>query len=1176
MAGLARGWRRWAVVVLTITGGAWAAASAAAIGQPDNAALSPGLPSANGLPPALLSGDGHPSRGAPLLGTEEGTVTAFIELAVTPAVDVYHAERRAGRSAPAAADAVVIARNQVEQVAERVLGVLRSRDRGVNELFRTVNAVPGLVVTAEADRIRELATSPDVRSVRKVVPKATTNSSAIQLTQTVRAWQRAGGVGDGLRIGIIDDGIDYTHADFGGPGTDAAYAAIDPTKVAPAYFPTPKVIGGIDFAGDAYDASGAAGPDALTPKPDPNPLACGEHGTHVAGTAAGFGVNADGTSFRGDYRQLDSAALNALRIGPGTAPLALLYAVKVFGCDGSTNLVPQALDWSLDPNGDGDFSDRLDVVNLSLGSDNGAPDDPDSLFVRKLAESGVLSVISAGNGGDLYDVGGAPGNTPEALTVASTRDSSVLRDGAEVIAPDAVAGIKGGQYSLSFTGFDNLDRTSPVVALTDPANQDGCDPYSAADADAVADKHVWLEWDDEAATRRCGSLVRADHALAAGAGGVLLTSTLEQFTAAIAGNEGLPMFQFTGPDTAALRPALEAGALQVRLTGTLRASVNTNYPDIADTPSLFTSRAVRGPTVKPDVSAPGDTIASALVGTGSDPLVISGTSMAAPHVAGIAALVRQAHPDWNVAEVKAAVMNTAGGDVYSEEGRRGPIHAPNRVGAGRVDADAAVRTPVLAMVADEPGSVSATFGVVQAAGPVSRSKVIKVVNKGSSPVRYTASYEPITTVPGVRYELSAQSLDIVGSGVAELVLTLHIDDPAALRKTADPTIEKTQLGQARQFLADASGRVVLTPAGPDAADRQALRVPVYAAPKPVADIAVPDELRFDGTDQQATLTLSGNELDQGSGDAAYRSLISVLQLQVESGRLPECSSLFTADCVPNDTARGGDIQYVGATSTAPSAVAQGEPDQALLAFGITTWGEWYNLGGNTIPFIDIDTNGDGTADFEVFVTKPDGTDLLLAETIDLRVPDMPTVDLQPINGQFGDVDTGVFDTNVVLLPVSLAALGIDPAATSAPIIYTAGVAGFYTGPGDIDSTIDSTTPVLFDAARPALWTEGAGAPALSYLARAGDELVVHRDAGVGGLLAQLSSQLLVLHLHNATGDRVQAVRVAALDVLPALAPLPPLPLPVPAPPAPPPVPFTRPTLLESGAILPAPPTPPAS
>ncbi|MGH8918652.1 MAG: S8 family serine peptidase, partial [Actinomycetes bacterium] len=414
--------------------------------------------------PAGLS----PGKATPPLETARGPLTVFIEVAAIPAVDAYQAERSAGRPAAAAAEAAIAARNQATQAVDRVLGTLRTGGASVDELFRTVNAVPGLAVTADAARIRELASSPDVRSVHKVVPKTHTNSSAVQLTRVLHAWQQTGRFGDGVQIGIIDDGIDYTHADFGGPGTDGAYAAIDRTKVDPAYFPTSKVVGGIDFAGDDYDASGAAGPDGLTPRPDPNPLACGEHGTHVAGSAAGFGVNADGTTFRGDYQQLDPGALNALRIGPGTAPRALLYAVKVFGCAGSTNLVDQALDWVLDPDGDGDFSDHLDVVNLSLGSDYGAPDDPDSLFIRKLVDNGVLPVISAGNGGDLYDIGGAPGNTPEALTVASTRDSSVLRDGAEVIAPGAVAGIKAGQYSLRFTGFDNLDRISPVVALSDP------------------------------------------------------------------------------------------------------------------------------------------------------------------------------------------------------------------------------------------------------------------------------------------------------------------------------------------------------------------------------------------------------------------------------------------------------------------------------------------------------------------------------------------------------------------------------------------------------------------------------------------------------------------------------------------------------------------------------------
>jgi hypothetical protein len=69
-------------------------------------------------------------------------------------------------------------------------------------------------------------------------------------------------------------------------------------------------------------------------------------------------------------------------------------------------------------------------------------------------------------------------------------------------------------------------------------------------------------------------------------------------------------------------------------------------------------------------------------------------------------------------------------------------------------------------------------------------------------------------------------------------------------------------------------------------------------------------------------------------------------------------------------------------------------------------------------------------------------------TVDLNTAGFPTVDLQAVNGQFGDVGTNVFDTDVVVLPVSSAALGIDPAAPSHRISYTVGVAGYYTAPGN--------------------------------------------------------------------------------------------------------------------------------
>ena len=1095
----------------------WARRSSAAVFLVASATTFLGAPSAadpdplaEGIPTAKVNPAGPAGKLAPRLGAATGRTTAFIELAQAPAVDAYNAERAKGAPPGQARGAANAAKANVRTLVGSVLGQLRARDASTKVLFQTANAVAGVVVTADAAKIRELAQRPDVVSIRTIVPKTRGNASADQLTNTVAAWQQSGRFGDGVRIGVIDDGIDYTHADFGGPGTRAAYNAIDRAKATP-LFPTAKVVGGTDLVGDDYDSAGTSG--SSDPVPDPNPLACGEHGTHVAGTIGGLGLDPDGTTFTGDYGKLTADSLNAMRIGPGTAPKSLLYAIKVFGCAGSTDVTAQAMDWALDPDGDGDFDDHLDVVNMSLGSDFGAPDDPDSLFVRKLARSGVLPVISAGNGGDLYDVGGAPGNTPEALTVASSRDASVLRDAADVTAPAGIAGREGGQYSQNYAGYDTLDATNSVVKPS-LANPDGCGAYSDADKAAVAGRFVWLEWDDNDATRACGSGARAGNAQAAGAKGVLLSSGVEHFAAGIAGNAAVPMFQFTASATKRIRPALDEGTLRVRLYGTGRAALPTSDDSIVDTPSPFTSRGVRGPAVKPDVAAPGDTIASALRGSGNDRTVLSGTSMAAPHASGIAALVRQAHPDWSVEEVKAAVVTSAGHDVVAG----GRTYPPQRVGAGRIDARAALATNVLAYVRDDPGTVSAGFGTVEVRGAVSRTKTIAVVNKGDRPVTYDVGYQAVDSLPGVRYLLSAGSVRVPAHGTATVRVTLQVSDPVALRKVIDPTMETAQAGLARQFLADASGRVVFSPAGGGVA----LRVPVYAAPKPVSQITTPGSLEFRG--DQAVLNLNGHGVDQGSGSQRYRSLISVLELQASSPRLPACRGKLTDGCTVNDTAQGGDLRYVGAASTAPQARKQGHAQDSLLAFGLSTWGDWANVGSNTIPFVDIDTTGDGKPDFEAYVTKAAGSDVLLVNTVDLNRPGLPSVDVEAANGQLGDVDTNVFDTDVLVLPVRVAALGIDPDAASHKISYTVGVAGYYTAPSSTNGLVDAVdTPLSFDALAPGYTVRGGGDPALVYVARPGTSLVVTRNPAS----TDTSLGLLALAHHNTSGDRASVIRVHA-------------------------------------------------
>src|SRR5262249_40601720 len=131
-------------------------------------------------------------------------------------------------------------------------------------------------------------------------------------------------------------------------------------------FPSAAIAGGKDFAGDAYTGLN-------TPAPDPDPMDCIGHGTQVAGIVAGRGGKDDGTTLTGPYDT--NVPFSTMKIGPGVAPQAKLYDLKVYGCTGSTHLVPQAIDWALDPDQNGNQSDHLDVLLLSSGSVVVVPDD---------------------------------------------------------------------------------------------------------------------------------------------------------------------------------------------------------------------------------------------------------------------------------------------------------------------------------------------------------------------------------------------------------------------------------------------------------------------------------------------------------------------------------------------------------------------------------------------------------------------------------------------------------------------------------------------------------------------------------------------------------------------------------------------------------------------------------
>ncbi|GAA1861394.1 S8 family serine peptidase [Pseudonocardia ailaonensis] len=997
----------------------------------------------------------------------------FVEFDDTSALDDYSAALPLGRQIAAQKSAE--AKERVAQKIAGVLGKLRGAE-GERELYRTTNAVPGVAVRADAATARRLAQEPGVRSVRRITSARPSNASADQLGRTLQTWQDTGRLGRGIRIGIIDTGVDYTHADFGGPGTVAAYDAARDGK---GTFPTAKVIGGVDLAGDTYD-SDSDNPARTTPQPDDDPLDCQGHGTHVAGTAAGYGVNADGSTFRGDYHALTPAALNAMSIGPGAAPQAGIYAIRVFGCSGATSLTPLALDRALDPNGDGDFSDRLDVVNLSLGSDFAPADDPVNEFVDRLIDNGVTVVAAAGNGGDVTDAVGAPATDPRVLAVGNVRDAGVLLDGADVLAP--VPRRVTGQYGVDFSGTP--DATGDVVALP-TANAEGCAPYSDAEGKGVRGKIVWLEWPTDGDTRTCGSTPRADNAKAAGAAGVLLTSTgADPGGAQIAGNESVPMFQLDGASTAALRPALAAGTLRVHLDGKLAQTASVQVPGIADTVSDSSARGGRGPGVKPDVMAPGESIVSAAVGTGTGRASKTGTSMASPFVAGVAALVRETHPDWTPDEVKTAIVNTADGDVRSAQG--GPLLAPMRGGSGRVDARAAVSTTALAGDSAVPGTVGVAFGAVEvpAGKTVTQRRAVTVQGSGT----LSATYEPITAMPGVTIAVSPASVQVEPGSRATVTVTLTADS-AALRRTADPTMALTQGGRARQYLADASGRIVLTPAtGP------ALRVPVTSAPKPVSALTA-------GV-QGNEVVLGGTGVDQGAGAQAYRSRAGVFRLLATSPQQPRCAAGIVAGCVTGETGTGGDVRWVGAARSGDT-----------IGIALSMWGPLPDVGATTVPTVGFDTNGDGRPDRAVGLVKLPDSDVLVARLVDLAkhtADGFAEIDTQPVNGDEGDTDTTVFDTDTWVLPVRLSALGIPPTATAAPLRMQVVVEGDY-GPMDVaDPTAPPRAPVD-TVVVPAAWDPLAEPTGTGPLLRPADP---------GTRLPAPSGPLMVVLPQNPVGHHV--------------------------------------------------------
>jgi subtilisin family serine protease len=1054
-------------------------------------------------------GDGARPAGLP----DSGPASFFLQLD-TPATSQVYADTLP-QGQVQASDAARAAKPQAEAAADAVVAELPAAVPDADVLYTASTVLSGVAVSAEASDYAALGELPGVTAVHAITPKEVGNTGAARVTRAVQAWADLGNTGKGVRIGIIDTGIDYTHADFGGSGSVADFDRLQAAEALPApagVFPSAKVVGGHDFVGDAYNAGA---PGLGVPKPDPNPLDCNGHGTHVAGTAAGLGVTTDGTPYAGGYGP--SFDPEALRIGPGMAPEASLYALKVFGCQGSTNVTIKALEWAMDPNQDGSIDDHLDVVNLSLGSDYGLADDADAMAANQAMAHGMLVVMAAGNAGDSYDIGGSPGNAPRGIGVAASNDGYGVFDGWQVTSPPGVVeGIRPGLRSIAYTG--TTDITAPVVLPVA-----GDDPTACAPLTGDYTGRILLI---RAAAFACGSVAKATNAANAKAAGFMIIADDDLLETGITGAATIPGILVSRTDGEKLAGGTAQGTVTVTFGPSLKDKATVDDPAQIDLLASFSSRGTRQTgDLKPDVSAPGVTLYSAAVGTGSQGVSESGTSMATPTTAGITALVRAAHPGWTTEEVKADLMNTAGHDVHTADGT---VYGPNRQGAGRIDARAALDNQVLAYSDAGSGVVSASFGVVEVAkARVSQTRKITVANKGDRAATYAVGYESLVEQPGVGFSTYPARLT-VRPGTSVTVTVTMTAVRADLRKVADPTVVTAG---GRQFLGEASGRVVLTGSG-----APALRVPVHANAKPSSTLTAQPNAAG------SEITLTGRGVANGALGAptSYTSLASAFEQLGSSPVMGRCVDVAGADCYKSELERSVDLAGVGVASDVAAS-----PEDPHLYFAVSAHGK-YTAAQTAVNYaVYVDATGDGSWDYEVTTTRIKGLDVPLVVVMDRNHGLMPS-NAAPyigfLNGHDGTVDTNAYDSDVQILPAPLSAMPLYTPAVGR-ISFGVQSASAY-GTVDDVGTVAAVTgaelaprPMSFDPLHPGLSFATGGAPAVLVPATSGTTIAVTQDPSYAadGSVGGLRGVMVVLsHNDTATGrTRSLPVEPTAPVVVPA-------------------------------------------
>ncbi|WP_310741083.1 S8 family serine peptidase [Ideonella aquatica] len=509
---------------------------------------------------------------------------------------------------------------------------------------RLFNGVSVRATPAEKARLERL---PGVKAVHPVsiipAPKVErvrgdvgpTMMTALAMTGADYAQNVLGLTGQGIKVGIIDTGVDVDHPALNG-GTPG--------------FPNPRVVTGYDFVGDDYNAD--LGTD---PVPDANPDDCGGHGSHVAGI-----VGANGDTLK------------------GVAPNVSFGAYRVFGCNGTTDsdIMAAAMERAL--------ADGMQVVNQSIGSSFQWPDYPTAKAADNLAKAGVVMVASIGNSGTsgLY-AAGAPGVGKQVIGVASFDNTAMALSHFTAGAADVGYLAATGAPTPPTSGNFPLARTG----TTSTAN-DACNPLPAGSLTGQV-----------ALIRRgtCAFYIKAFNAQTAGAAGVILyNNTTGLINPTVAGTPPItiPVVSISAVDGATIDGLIQAGSAAMDWQSGVISVPNPTGGLI----SSFSSWGLAADlSLKPNLGAPGGSIYSTYPLEKGGYTSLSGTSMASPHVAGAAALMLQADPSLLPAAVKRRLQNTAVPKVYNGAPTSSYIDMVHRQGAGLINIPAAVQAPVVVM-----------------------------------------------------------------------------------------------------------------------------------------------------------------------------------------------------------------------------------------------------------------------------------------------------------------------------------------------------------------------------------------------------------------------------------------------------------------------------------------------